>query len=330
MGEGGISAEAAPRVEPIKKAPLDAVVVCGMGPVKLANIKGSERLFPAQPYMRVNANAGKLIASNRLAETVIVSGTRTAEEVAFSEADVLADTYDRMRGKGISLEGRERASQILKLDLEAKTTFDNIIQALNMLDGQHGGYFEGSFAVLSAQFHMPRIEEMLKAFGLQDARALAAEPILRHFGYKGRLYPTGDFGYGTSYEDFEEGVYQSQPAGLQNLQDNPAYVTFELAKISSDRRFQQVARDLSDYYHSHGVEVPDFYAELPTLYDPNFDYQSLRAKYASIPFSKHAYTGSMSADDYRKLAATAAERTSTFLKEVVPIPPSLQAPRKPV
>src|SRR3989344_6773808 len=65
--------------EPIGKAPLDSVVVCGMGPVRLKDLKGSERLFPLHPYNRLNPITAKLLASNGIVDTVITSGTGTAE-----------------------------------------------------------------------------------------------------------------------------------------------------------------------------------------------------------------------------------------------------------
>ena len=253
--------------ERLEKAPLNAVVVCGMGPVKLMDIKGSERLFPLQPYNRLNAIAAKLLASNGISDLVITSGARTAKsqdqgiseiekkEKETSEGELLADTYDRARGKGVDKTGRVHAENILEVDSAAKTTFDNIIQAVNLLDSRNGGYWQGKMAVLSSEFHVPRIKEILKAFGLTSARVLSAEEILRHFGYNGRLYPAGDFGYGKSFEEFEDSVYRGQPSGLENLQDNPSYVTFELAKITSDRRLQEVASSLKAYYAEKNIPL---------------------------------------------------------------------------
>lgn len=335
--------------EQIGKAPLDAVVVCGMGPLSLdenlrMQLQGrTDRLFPNQPYMRINANAAKLLAAHGIIDTVIMSGRKTAkpppEEVpvrkrektleqkkvrlqkkatGITEAELLADTFDRMRGKNISQEGRERAAKILEIDPNAATTFDNIIQALNMMDKKNNGYWEGKLGVLSAEFHSPRLKEMIDAFGI-NAIVLAAEQVHRQYGYNGRLYPSGDFGFGVSYEDFEEGVYKSQPAGLQNLQDNPAYVTFELAKVESDQRLQQMATNLRNYYTEKGVTLPDVYSRIPDAYNPAFDYKALRAGFSAIPFSKHGYQGELSSTQpYRQLAHKIAEQTTTFLQSVSP------------
>lgn len=319
-----------PITEQLKKAPIDSVVVCGMGPVKLQDLKG-ERLFPLQPYNRLNAIAAKLIASNGVVDTVITSGTKSAKsekedltpiekrEVETNEGELLADTYDRATGKGVSVEGKIRAKQIIEIDTTAKTTFDNIIQALNSLDDKNGGYWQGKFAVLSSEFHGPRIKEMLTAFGIENSCVLSAERILRHFGYSGRLYPIGDFGYGKSYEEFEEDVYRSQPAGLENLQDSPPYVTFELAKIKSDKRLQEIASHLKAYYVQKGAPLPEVYGEIPSVYNDQFNYNTLRAHLSEVQFSKHGYKGEQYKGDegilrYRELAASVGKETEDLLK----------------
>lgn len=342
MAEGGFSPDIspkdiAPKPEVVRKAPLDAVVVCGMGPLRLdEHIKGSERLFPIQPYMRLNANAGKLVASNGLVETVIVSGTKTSKipkdtkdpfaikERETSEAELLADTFDRMGGKGITPEVKARAGKILRLDTQATTTFDNIIQALNLLDSQHNGYWEGEFGVLSAEFHMPRIEEMIRAFGLQNAHALSAEQILRHYGYE-KIYPR-EYG-GKSFEEFQEGVYDNQPAGLESLQNRPAYVTLELAKVTSDRRLSQLANSLKAYYQGRDVALPEVYNQIPTEYDPAFDYNSVREDFACVPYSKITDKNEikMTPDEYKVLASRTASKTTLLLQEVAPLPEAAAA-----
>ncbi|MDO8658830.1 MAG: ElyC/SanA/YdcF family protein [Candidatus Levybacteria bacterium] len=320
-----------PTIEHLKEAPIDAVVVCGMGPVKLQDVKGSERLYPSQPYNRLNAIAGKLLASNSIADTIITSGYKSAKqdeqepteieerEMKTSEGELLADTYDRARGKGINREGRVQAERIIEIDSDAKTTFDNIMQALNLLDAKSGGYWQGNFSVLSSEFHVPRIKEMLTAFGIKNSRVLSAERILRHFGYNGRLYPTGDFGYGKSYEEFEEDVYRSQPVCLENLQDSPSYVTFELAKIKSNRRLQEIASHLKTYYVQKGISLPEVYGEIPSEYDDQFDYNVLRAHLSQVKFSKHEYRGDEYKDAagikrYRELAVSVGKETEDFLK----------------
>lgn len=329
----GKTNEADLQVEHIRKAPLDSVVVCGMGPVRFKDLKGSERLFPLHPYNRLNAIAAKLLASNGIVETVVTSGTRSAAsekqglqgiealEQKTSEGELLADTYDRARGKGIDVVGKTRAEKIIEIDSAAKTTFDNVIQTINALDAKNGGYWQGSIAVLSSEFHVPRIKEILTAFGIKDARVLSAERILRHFGYTGRLYPTGDFGYGKSYEEFEEAVYRGQPAGLENLQDNPSYATFEFAKIQSNRRLQEVASNIKEYYVKRGVSLPDIYKEIPAQYDDQFNYNALRTKLSQVLFSKHEYKGEEYKGDvgiksYRNLAARISQETEDFLQSV--------------
>ena len=326
----GKAREATPPKEPVSRAPINAVVVCGMGPVRLKDLKGSERLFPLHPYNRLNAIAAKLLASNGIVDTVITSVTGTAEseqdlegietlEQIVSEGQLLADTYDRATGKGVDDLGRVRAEKIIEIDSAAKTTFDNVIQTLNALDAKNRGYWQGTIAILSSEFHGPRIREILTAFGITDARVLSAERILRHFGYAGRLYPTGDFGYGKSYEEFEESIYQGQPAGLENLQDNPSYVTFELAKIQSNRRLQEIASSVKAYYVRSRVSVPEVYADIPAQYDDQFDYDALRNGFSQIPFSKHEYKGEKYKGDtsgYRNLVATVGQETEDFLQSV--------------
>ena len=327
-----ITSEISRAEEHVSKASIDAVVVAGMGPVKLKDLKGSERLFPLNPYNRLNAIAAKELARKGIVDTVITSGTTTGKsekqplgrieslEQVVSEGELLADTYDRASiGKSLNPEGYARAEKIIQIDSIAKTTFDNVIQAINTLDVRNGVYWQGSIAILSSEFHGPRIQEILTAFGIKDARVLSAERILRHFGYNSRLYPKGDFGYGQSYEEFEESIYRAQPAGLENLRDNPSYVTFELAKIKSNRRLTEVANSVKAYYLEKGVSLPDVYTLIPTEYDEGFDYDSLRGSFSQIPFSKHPYRGDEFGEHtgaYRNLAAKVGQETEDFLQSV--------------
>lgn len=326
-------AEALSASENVGRAPIDALVVCGMGPLRLADLKGTERLFPLHPYNRLNALAAKELAVNGVVDSVVTSGTSTGKvreepldriqslEQSVSEGDLLADIYDRAsRGKRANPKGHERAAKIIKVDSAAKTTFDNVIQALNALDQENGGYWEGKLAVLSSEFHVPRIREILTAFGLRNSQILSAERVLNHFGYRGdRFYPKGDFGYGKTYEEFEEEIYNGQPAGLQNLQDNPSYVTFELSKIKSNRRLQEIAGNLRNYYVEKGVVLPDVYARIPQEFDEEFDYDSLRGSFSQIPFSKHEYRRGEFIEGnqaYRILAADVGNQTEVFLKSI--------------
>ncbi len=331
--------EAAQIVEPVEsvsKAPIDAVVVCGMGPLKLKDLQGSDRLFPLHPLNRVNAIAAKELAVKGVVDTVITSGTTTGKsekqdlsrieslEQLASEGELLADTYDRASiGKGQNPQGYEHAEKNIRIDSVAKTTFDNVIQALNALDAKNGGYWQGSIAVLSSEFHGPRIQEILTAFGIPDASVLSAERVLQHFGYRAdRFYPKGDFGYGKTYEEFEEAIYQGQPAGLENLRDNPSYVTFELAKIASNRRLQEVGGSVKNYYAKRGIPLPEVYGQIPAEYDEQFDYDLLRSGFSQIPFSKHEYRGEEYKGDtakYRDLAATVGQCTEDFLQTMKPL-----------
>ncbi len=329
-------AEPVKPVESLSKAPIDAVVVCGMGPLKLQDLKGSDRLFPAHPLNRVSAIAAKELAVKGVVDTVITSGTTTGKsekqglsrieslEQLASEGELLADTYDRASiGKGQNSQGYEHAEKNIRVDSAAKTTFDNVIQALNVLDAKNGGYWQGSIAVLSSEFHGPRIQEILTAFGLADARVLSAERVLQHFGYRAdRFYPKGDFGYGKTFEEFEEAIYRGQPGSLENLQDNPSYVTFELAKITSNRRLQEVGSSVKNYYAKRGIPLPEVYGQIPAEYDENFDYDALRTGLSEIPFTKHEYRGEEYKGDtakYRDLAVTVGQRTEDFLQTIKPL-----------
>ena len=66
---------------------------------------------------------------------------------------------------------------------------------------------------------------MCKAFGLVNGRFISAEGVLGAAGYR------RGSGFGPTYDSFNKGAYPGQPAGLQNLQDNPAYVTRDVAGL---------------------------------------------------------------------------------------------------
>ncbi len=326
--------EASEQIENLTTKPLDAVVVCGMGPVALRETRtlGSDdvNLVAANFMNFLNGVSANLIMSHGAAETVILSGYKSQNanidnpsplqilEKTTSEADLLDNTLMRARPKGLTDDEKQRISDGDRVILEqdARTTFGNIIQALNLLDKKTGGHWEGSFAVLSSEFHGPRIREMLDAFGLKDSKILSAERILKRFGYTGRLHPITDKLTGKPWEEFEEIVYKGQPAGLQNLQDNPSYVTFELANITSDKRLQEMAQNLKQYYADRNVGLPEVYGTIPKEYDPTFDYNGLRERFRSVVFSKHPYTGVVEKEEsvpYRQLAAIVGEETEKYL-----------------
>lgn len=328
-------------IEKEKDFPLDAVAVCGMGPVSLQRILGSDRAYPASPFARRNAQAAKLLRSHRLADKIIVSGFRSSKipegkniedlsshrqkEVTTSEATLLADTYDRMSPTSLPLEERKLASSEavanLILEEEALTSVDNIIQAVNMLDDRDG-HFQGKFGVLSSEFHIPRVQESLKALGIQAA-VLSADRVMRHYGYE-HINPRE--AWGMKFEELEGKTYEAQPAGLENLQDNPAYIVAELAKFKSDQRLHEAANSLKQYYEEKisqareqqtgkQIILPDFFNELPITYDDSFDYQSFRHKCAQIKFTKHAYTGNLNAAQYKELASGMADATDNFIQQ---------------
>lgn len=202
---------------------FDAVVVCGMGPLRLQHLKGSARLFPANPYNCHHALAAKLLAANGVAGHVILSGwdsnrgpagrLATAEELRemrTTEGDLLVDLYRRARGIGITHEGQARAETIVDVDRQARTTGGNIIAGFNILDAVRAGYWHGSLGILSSEHHLPRIAELIRAFGIQHAKPLSAQAIISHYGYReDRLYPRADFGYGIGYAAWEDEAYKS-------------------------------------------------------------------------------------------------------------------------
>ncbi len=311
------------------KSPLQTVIVAGMGPVDLAEIRSSDRLFPNSPYARRNAQAAKILASRGLSDTVIMSGFQSNPETSVTEAALQKDTYDRMQAtflpKELRQEASEKAQNAIVEEAQAETTFANITRSLNLLDKNNNGLYENPFSVLSSRFHTPRIAEMVKAFGL-NAKVLSAEEIMEHYGYR-NIDPeqiADSSGNKVPFQEKLDETYANQPGGLQNLQDNPSYVTFELGKIESDVRLQQMATALKRYYEEKGVKLPDCYEKIPQNFDTNFNYDELRASFREIQFSKHPYTGSMTGDEYKELARVHASETTMMLNETDPNPPTVR------
>lgn len=328
--------EISTRPEREKTPRFDAVVVCGMGPVALKETRIPTNLV-ARNYMNfLNAVSAKLLGSHGVAERVVLSGRASQEyagvtnlselqkmEKQTSEAELLAYTYTRATPKNVTSAERTSADAKVTLEPEAKTTFGNIIQTLNMLDKEADGYWEGSLGIISSEFHGPRIAEMVDAFGLSNAHFLSAERIFKHFGYKGRLYPREKSGYtetdgGSKLRtQFEEDVYKGQPAGLENLKTNPSYVTFELAALTSDKRLQEMAHALKEYYQRNHIDLPDAYTLIPETYDPAYDYGKLRDGLKAVPFSKNPYSGEKDETvGYRELAAIVADKTDELLQGI--------------
>ncbi|OIO13859.1 hypothetical protein COY59_05480 [Candidatus Gottesmanbacteria bacterium CG_4_10_14_0_8_um_filter_37_24] len=207
-------------------------------------------------------------------------------------------------------------------DVEARTTFANIINGLNRFDDEYGGYFKGNLAILSSEWHIPRIAEMIRAFGLDTTQPLAAERVLKHFGYELKnIYKRNSW-----FERTEATTYNGQFSGLQNLQDNPAYVTFELCEVRSDRRLKEMAMSLKKYYREGKIEIPSEYQEIydmiPDKAEETMNCQLFRDKLrpkldkARKDLPKHGYTGAYY--DYPAEAELMANATDVFLETHLP------------
>ena len=277
---------------------FEAVIACGMGPMELkASSDRQKNPVPSNVFNFFNAVATKILVSKGWAKEGILSGypsSQALKDLERSEGSVLAHIFDQTRPKNTLKAAVDQAVILKTIEEKAKTTFGNIFEGLNLLDAEDPkGHFDGNFGVVSCEFHGPRIAEMLKAFGLTNGRFIAAEGVLRAAGYTG-----GKKGWGGTYDTYNRGAYPGQPAGLQNLVDNPSYVTRDLAVIKSSRRFHEVAHALRDYYtnRSEPVELPECYQELPNDYNAAFNYQALKQKFAAMPFTKHAYVGDAAED----------------------------------
>lgn len=306
---------------------FDAVIACGMGPVELKASRDPKRNpVPTNVFNFFNAVATKILVSKGWAAEGIVSGTKSRgaaregvrpdvalEELARSEGSILEHIYRGTRPKQTMKDAVDAAVKLVTIEDQATTTFGNILEGLNLLDEKApNGHFDGSFGVVSSEFHGPRIAEMLNAFGLSNGRFVSAEGVLAAAGYSG-----GTRGFGPAYDNFNKGAYPGQPAGIQNLQDNPSYVTRDLGVIRSARRFHTLANALRDYYanRSMPVALPECFTKLPKEYDPGFDYAALKKEFAAISFTKHGFVGESRAavDTYTHHARALTEETTHIL-----------------
>lgn len=90
---------------------------------------------------------------------------------------------------------------------------------------------------------------------------------------------------------------------MQNLRENAEYVTYDLAKIVSDQRLQQVAWSLRLYYAGRGVEMPELYQNIPAVYDLTFDYDYLRQQARRIAPNKRPYHGTYAEAEWHRSQA---------------------------
>lgn len=310
--------------QPVPKH-FDAVVVCGMGPLELKKTKVGDNLVAKNIYNFLNGISAKILVSHDLADMAIVSGFRSQKgpqsgeptdlqklEMRTSEAEMLAKTYKRATPKGVSKEGLEKANKLVELDEKANTTFGNIIESVNLLDKKAGGLWKGDLAVISSEFHGPRIVEMLKMFGLPP-NFLSAERIFRHFGYKGRLHPQ------EGWEVHEGATYAGQPENYMNLLTNPSYVTSQLALIESPQRLSEMANGFKNYTLEHNAPLPDVFKSLPKEYDPDFDYNNLKEEFKKISNRKYPFPPGLEdikteGVGYRELVNYVADFTDAFLE----------------
>lgn len=302
---------------------FDAVVVCGMGPLALRETRpetAGKNLVARNLYNFLNAIAGKLLVAHGVTDEVIVSGFKSQKQPGDSvlreiernttEAQLLKHTFERAHPKGVSPEDRMRADKAVTEEPLATTTFGNFIQALNQLDAKAaGGHWDGSLGVVSSEFHGPRISEMLKMFGV-NGRFISAERVMHRFGYK-NVYPRES----SSWKELEQATYNGQPQNYENLRQNPAYVTKYLAEIASPRRIQEMASALRRYIIEHDPNnLPDAFQDLPDAYDPLYDYEGLKVKFAAVPADKKTFLEAPSVEAYRKLAYMIGNETTNILK----------------
>ncbi len=94
----------------------DVVIVAGMGPVDLKDIKASERNFPNSAYARRNAQAAKILGARELSPKIIMSGyeSNKGTHPGITEANLQADTYTRMRATFLPPELRSHFNTLRK------------------------------------------------------------------------------------------------------------------------------------------------------------------------------------------------------------------------
>lgn len=303
------------------EAALDALLVCGLGPVQLARLNGSAQRFPHPPYNRHNALAAKLLASTGWTRRVIMSGwpsnqgppdrdpdAHAQREMQTAEGDLLVEIYRRMRGPWFRPADEAALNRLVLVDRLARTTVGNLMAGLNILDALAGGAWRGRLGVLSTDAQLPRTAEIARAFGLHAVTVLSARQVLIHYGYRAdRLFPV------EGSTDEAAALLRNNLTGWLNLRHNPAYVTYDLPKIDSDRRLQTVAAHLQRYYQDRGIAVPAVYERLPVRYDPVFDYKELRWEFGQVPLSKHAYPEAADPEGYERLITGLATRTAALL-----------------
>ncbi|MBI2616635.1 hypothetical protein HYW55_00700 [Candidatus Gottesmanbacteria bacterium] len=351
-----MNGEGPPRVETVGKAPLDGVIVCGMGPLALRRhlepaksnnqlVQGVGRGLVMEEdnpvakniYTTLNAVAAKLLVVGGMTERVILSGYDSAKnnphshpiEQALTEASLLAATYDRTQPQHIRPEQRQIADQKTRiLDTKASSTTFNILEGINFLDKEAGGYWEGNLAIMSSEWHIPRLWETIKAFGLdkRGVTVLSTERVLRHYGYNPdyqKIYANLDKTQpeiGRIYEDLipfaphEEITYKGQSIQMENLRNNPYYVSARLASIVSPRRFWEIATSFKRYYQERDIAVPDIYNKLPDSFDEHFDFSTFKKAFQASemrPVTKE-YSAPETTQSYRILAKTVGEVTDSF------------------
>lgn len=297
---------------------FEAVIACGMGPMELKASRDPHRNpVPTNVFNFFNAVASKISVAKGWAREGVLSGypsSQTLKDFAQSEGGVLSHIYGQTRPKHTLKQAVDMAGSLKTIEDKATTTFGNILEGLNILDAKDArGHFDGIFGVVSCEFHGPRIAEMLKAFGLKNGRFVSAEGVLRAAGYSG-----GVRGFGPTYELFNTRAYPNQPAGLQNIEDSPSYVTRDLAVIASPRRFYEVATALKSYYtdRAEPVALPGCYTKLPATFDPAFDFASLKAECAAVAFTKHPFTGDP-AEGLQSYRASARELTDQTVRHLM-------------
>ena len=270
----------------LPQPPMAAVIGLGMGPVvpQLRGPKGKRRPVTISPWMRHNAIAIAEIVDSGLIEEngyIIPSGFPARKEDMNRQLRETPRTQREAYGRPASTEeemqirktseaklmgwlighavarsataSRKYPNPTVLEEREASNTIQNFVRAINLLDKRSyertGGLFEGNIAFVASEFgHVARAKEILNALGFDDERIvpITAQQVLRHFGYKGNLYP--ELWHGKPYEKQMQDTKLSQERWRRGVREKPAYVLTEIIYFEKNARLMQVMAALGRWY----------------------------------------------------------------------------------
>ncbi|MFH1855086.1 MAG: YdcF family protein [bacterium] len=261
-------------------APLDAVMVFGIGPIQPQGMVGHEgkgHKYQLVPEAKLNAIAAATLYLEGKTRKIIFSGGATGKMELKNEAGEAVEPhpYPRSEGQMMARYVMDKfgiPEDAIVVEDKAANTIENIARSLTPID-QKPGEFKNGIGYIGSVHHEARIRKMVKLFGLEGptmssaevldqsrARAEAGAPenerVHRNLAhYRKYLEATLDPDKNPTYRK----RLVEEERWSHGLDKTPSYFLPQLRFIENEGRLKSIlkAEKLAEYLKQHGIDDID-------------------------------------------------------------------------